>query len=766
MNRKLVMVLWIIGILIAVLLSSQSSNYLNYNENTTIPSSYPAAKAQELLSEYFHGGNVNNSIDVVLINSTPQEVYKAVKIIDEIDGVCKTESIINAYLAYDEILGKEINYSGYKIIEENKGNISSQELKEEISQYLHIPIYYTCLFNVSPQNLLTRNETVFFLITPPAQFTSTYEAKNVSVIFVYTKYCPNYNFKNGTYPDGVISCQIQSKLSKCGFNNFYLTGPAPLVQELSSSESQRQAITFALVFIALLLITGIYFRSVIAPIITLSIIALSVIFGMAIVTLVGKFYHPVDFQVIEPMISVLLGIGTDYSVFLLSRFKEELSKGRNKEEAMEISVKTSGKAILISGSAVTLVFLSLSFIPYLHTWGLTIGFSVPITVLIAVSLLPIIYGKMGSKIFWPSHLSFSENKSLGNIARITMRKPKTTLAISVIIGLIALAFILSVPLSLDFTSGLPNIPAVKGLKILENAFGQSFVNPVLIVFNESKTVMNSTYVNTSLLIQIAKIEENISKLSGVKQLIGPVPCNFNGTITPEILNQIRENLGTNNKTLLVTVIMNYGTYTQQAQKLVLTIQKIVNPYHGYVGGTTASVIDALDYLLPYYEMLIIILPVILVISLAAFLRSIKISIGAVGTILLSITLSLAIIYLFFRSANGILFFIPITIFVLMIGLGNDYSIFILTRVKEEIEKERSIESIVRAISISAGAVTALGVILAASFGVLAIDPIKPIAELGIGIAIAALLDTFIIRIFIYPAILKIALKLNETIKRK
>jgi len=63
-------------------------------------------------------------------------------------------------------------------------------------------------------------------------------------------------------------------------------------------------------------------------------------------------------------------------------------------------------------------------------------------------------------------------------------------------------------------------------------------------------------------------------------------------------------------------------------------------------------------------------------------------------------------------------------------------------------------------------VTALGVILAASFGVLAIDPIKPIAELGIGIAIAALLDTFIIRIFIYPAILKIALKLNETIKRK
>ncbi|BDC17138.1 MMPL family transporter [Acidianus sp. HS-5] len=766
MNKKLVVILWIIGILIAILLSSQSSNYLNYNENTTIPSTYPSAKAQELLSTYFHGGNINNSIDIVLVNSSPQEVYKAITAIEQIKGVCKTESIINAYIAYDEILGKEINYTSYEIYKENNGNVSTQELKEEIAQYLHVPLYYTCLFNTSPQDLLNKNETAFFLIAPPSQFTSTYETKNVSVIFVYTKYCPNYNFKNGTYPDGKISCEIHSKLSKCGLTNFYLTGPAPLVQELSGSENQRQAITFALVFIALLLITGIYFRSILAPIITLSVIALSVIFGMAIVTLVGKLYHPVDFQVIEPMISVLLGIGTDYSVFLLSRFKEELAKGKSKEDAMKISVKTSGKAILISGSAVTLVFLSLSFIPYLHTWGLTIGFSVPITVLLAVTLLPIIYGKIGSKIFWPSHLHFAENKSLGNIARVTMKKPKTTLLISLFVGLIALAFILSVPLSLDFTSGLPNIPAVKGLKILENAFGQSFVNPDLIVFNESSTVMNSTYVNTALLTEIAKIEENISRLSGVKQVIGPVPCNFNGTITPEILHQIRENLGTNNKTLLVTIIMNYGTYTQQAQNLVNTIQKMVKPYHGYVGGTTASVIDALDYLLPYYEMLIIILPIILIISLTAFLRSIKISIGAVGTILLSITLSLAIIYLLFRSADGILFFIPITIFVLMIGLGNDYSIFILTRVKEEIEKERNIESIVRAISISAGAVTALGVILAASFGVLAVDPIKPIAELGIGIAIAALLDTFVIRIFVYPAILKIALRLKDTIKRK
>ncbi|ARM76635.1 MMPL family transporter [Acidianus manzaensis] len=758
MNKKLIVIIWAIAILIGILLSSQSSNYLNYNENTTIPSYYPSAKAQTLLNEYFHGGNENNTIDVVLINSTPEQDYQVQQIISKVSGVTNVESIVTAYLQYDEQLGKIINLTGFTILKEQP-NISIEELKIEISKTLKIPIYYTSLFNISPNKLLENNQTEFFQIKPPANFTSLYLAKNVSVLFVYTKYGPNYNFKNGTYPAGEISQQINSKLKTSNINvKYYLTGTAPLVQELSQSENQRQDITFALVFIVLLVIMAIYFRSIIAPIVSMGVIGLSMIFGLAIVTLVGKFYHPVDFEVIEPMISVLLGIGADYSVFLLSRFKEELAKGNSKEIATRTSVKTSGKAILISGTAVTLVFLSLSFIPYLHSWGLTIGFSVPITVLLAVTLLPIIYGKIGEKIFWPSKPKLTSNRTLGKIAEITMKKPKTTLAIATFLGILALFFVLSVPLSLDFTSGLPNIQAVKGLDILENAFGNSFVNPTLIVFNSSHVI------NTSYLIKIANIEKNISKLQGVKSIIGPVPPNFNGTYTPTVLADLKANVGSNNKTLLVTIITNYDPYSTQAQNLVNKIQTEVSPYNGYVGGTTASVIDALNYLLPYYEILIIVLPIVLIASLTAFLKSIKISIGAVATILLSIVLSLSIIYSLYKSSEGILFFIPITIFVLMMGLGNDYSIFILTRVKEEIENERSLESIIRAISISAGAVTALGVILASSFAVLAIDPIKPIAELGIGIAIAALLDTFVIRIFIYPALLKLILKVENKTK--
>ncbi|EWG06667.1 MAG: antibiotic transport-associated protein [Candidatus Aramenus sulfurataquae] len=757
MDKRLLVVLWAVAILVALFLASSSSKYLNYNENVTIPPSYPSQKAQLLLDQYFHGANANNTIDVVLVNASPEETYQVVKLIQNASGVTQVDSIVTAYLQYDEEIGKAINFTGYQVMQEERTN-NVTLIREQIARLLHVPFSYTALFNVSPERLLQENETAFFSITPPSSLTSLYVAKNVSVIFVYTKYGPNFQFPNGTYPSGEVAEELQNILSNVQVTH-YLTGPAPLVQELSSSESQREAITFVLVFVALLVITGAYFRSPVAPLITLTLVGLSAVFGMAVVTLVGLFYQKVDFQVIEPLISVLLGIGTDYSVFLLSRFREELGKGASKEEAAKTSLKYSGKAILISGVAVTFVFLSLSFIPFMQTWGLTIGLSVPITVALAYTLLPLVYGRLGEKMFWPSRPKSGESRTLRKLASASLSRPKTVLVIALIAGLASAAFVLTTPLSLDFTSGLPNIPAVVGLKVLENAFGNSFVNPVLVVFNSSN-------VNTSLLLKIASLERNISSMPGVTQVIGPVPSNFNGTYTPEVMTQLKENVGTNNRTLLMTVVMSYNPYSPQAEKLVEGIQKEVTPYNGYVGGTTASVVDALNYLLPYYTALSIVLPIVLVIALAVLLRSVRISLGAVSTILLSIAVSLAIIYLLFRNSEGVLFFIPITVFILMMGLGNDYSTFILVRVKEEVERTNSIEGIVRAISISAGAVTALGVILAASFGVLGLDPIKPIAELGIGIALAALIDTFVIRIFVYPALLKLLIRQKEKVEKK
>jgi RND superfamily putative drug exporter len=393
----------------------------------------------------------------------------------------------------------------------------------------------------------------------------------------------------------------------------------------------------------------------------------------------------------------------------------------------------------------------MAFRPFASQWGLAIGVSVPFTVGIAVTLLPIIYGKMGWKVFWPSK-NFKVRPRFENAVRNSVKRYKTVIISSLIIGALVGFYLISIPLNLNFTAYLPNTPAVQGLNVIENAFGENYLNPVLIVFNYSHPI------SINDLEKIGQFELQLEKMNGVEEVFGPVPPGFNGTITPAVLSEYKENVGLNNRTLLVTVIPSYKYDTVQAYQLVKNIQSLASNYNGYVGGTTAYYLAFMNYLFPYYHTLLVLLPLALAVVVSVFIRSFRVGIGVSLSILLSIGLSLAVVYILFQVSPdvGILFIVPILVFVLMMGLGNDYSIFILTRVKEEFERGTD-EAIVKGLSVSANAVTALGVILAFSFGALVVDPIKSIQELGLAIALAALFDTFIIRVFIYPAILHLAL---------
>ncbi|MFP3227079.1 MAG: MMPL family transporter [Sulfolobaceae archaeon] len=630
----------------------------------------------------------------------------------------------------------------------------SYELPNAVAKVLNIsPQISALLLFKSIDEVLNESPSQFFsLITPPSSLIAIYEKNNVSVILVYTKYSPTYSFENGTLADELAVPYIQNAVKSTFNGKFYITGTTPLNAQLSKLSNEYGAITFVLVFFFLVLVIGIYFRSIIAPLITLTLISLSTIIGFGLVTVISIITNQlINFQVIEPMITVLMGIGADYSVFLLSRYREELGKGVSKEEAMRISVRTSGRAIIISGLSVTLVFLSMAFIPFASQWGLAIGVSVPFTVGIAVTLLPIIYGKMGWKVFWPSK-NFKVRPRFENAVRNSVKRYKTVIISSLIIGALVGFYLISIPLNLNFTAYLPNTPAVQGLNVIENAFGENYLNPVLIVFNYSHPI------SINDLEKIGQFELQLEKMNGVEEVFGPVPPGFNGTITPAVLSDYKENVGLNNRTLLVTVIPSYKYDTVQAYQLVKNIQSLASNYNGYVGGTTAYYLAFMNYLFPYYHTLLVLLPLALAIVVSVFIRSFRVGIGVSLSILLSIGLSLAVVYILFQVSPdvGILFIVPILVFVLMMGLGNDYSIFILTRVKEEFERGTD-EAIVKGLSVSANTVTALGVILAFSFGALVVNPIKSIQELGLAIALAALFDTFIIRVFIYPAILHLAL---------
>jgi len=836
MDKKRIIVtvvIWTFIILFSLYSASQSFAHLSYNENVTLPSNSKAYIANELLSKYFPSGSGNNSIDVVLVNSTPYQDYLVEQKLLKIPLITNVSGVPNVYITYATFLGKVINetaellnqsayalyvfpakfefiynqtgnatlalneaekgmppsYSSFyvkyaEVFSETHnstlafiagtqtlnqtqlialafikpGNITAQ-LPNATSNVLNISpaVVSMLLFHSINEVLNASPQTFFSLIKPPSSLLAIYSKNGVDVLLVYTKYQATYVYPNGTFADELIVPQIKDDVSQVFHGKFYVTGETPLFAELSKIQNEYDAITFLLIFAFLFAVTAVYFRSIIAPLVTLITISLSLLSGFALITLISVITRQqIDFQVVEPLIAVIMGVGTDYSVFLLSRYREELGNGVEKWKAMEISVKTSGRAILISGTTVTIVFLSLTFIPFASQWGLVIGLSIPFTVAIATTLLPIIYGALGAKTFWPSK-NLKAKPSFEKFAKFSTSKPGIVLVAFLIVGIVAGIYVFTTPLNLNFESYLPNTPAVQGLNVIYNAFGENYLNPVLVVFNYSHPI------TVKDLEAVGQFEKEVENLSGVSEVFGPVPPGFNGTVTPSVLSMYKANVGTNNRTLLVTIIPTYKYDSIQAYHLVKEIQGMTN---GFVGGTTASYLAFIDYLFPYYYALMFVLPLVLAIVVSIFMRSVRVGFGVALTIVFSVVSALSIVYLTFGVSPdiGILFLIPIVVYVLMMGLGNDYSIFILSRVKEEVEKGEE-NPIVKGLTMSAGTVTALGVILAFSFGALAITPIKSVQEIGIAIALAALIDTFIVRTLAYPAILKLSIvKRKETAK--
>lgn len=821
-------IIWGFIILISLLSASQSFSHLSYNENVTLPKNNKAYIASTLLSKYFPSSSGNNSIDIVLINSTPYEDYLVEEQLLKIPLVTNVSGVPNVYLTYAEFLGKAINKTGellnesayalyifplkfisyynithnvsLSLLDAEKGMPPSyQTFYEKYSQvyvktqnstlaflagintlnktqlialaYIkpnsnitwELPNATAKLLNISPslsslllfhsisEVLRTDPQKFFTLVNPPSTLLAVYSKNHTDVILVYTKYGATYMYKNGTFADELILPQVKESVSQVFHGKFYITGETPLFSDLSKIQNKYNGITYILIFVFLFVVTAIYFRSIIAPIVTLTTISLSLLSAFSIITVVSILTsQSIIFQVVEPLIAVIMGVGTDYSIFLLSRYKEELGKGVDKWTAMEISVKTSGKAILISGTTVTLVFLSLAFIPFANQWGLVIGLSIPFAVAISTTLLPIIYGALGNKTFWPSK-SLNVKPGFQKFAKVSTSKPTLILILFLVIGIVSGIYVFSTPLNLNFESYLPNTPAVQGLNAINDAFGENYLNPIFVVFNYTHPIT----VND--LEHVASFEKNVEKLEGVSEVFGPVPPDFNGTITPSVLSMYKANVGNNNRTLLVTIIPTYKYDSIQAYNLVKEIQNLSQ--QGYVGGTSADNLAFIDYLLPYFYTLIVVLAVVLSIVVAIFMRSISIGIGVALTIIFTAVSSLGVVYVGFGVSPdiGVLYIIPLIIYVLMMGLGSDYSIFILSRVKEEVERKDE-DPIVKGLTMSAGTVTALGLILAFSFGALAITPIKSIQEIGISIGLAAIIDTFIVRTLAYPAMLKLLVK--------
>ncbi|WP_158598320.1 MMPL family transporter [Falsibacillus albus] len=300
----------------------------------------------------------------------------------------------------------------------------------------------------------------------------------------------------------------------------YLTGNELINEDqIKTSQSgvkKTESITIILIIVILIIV----FRSPITPIISLLTVGVSYIVSFILVTLLVK-YMDFPFSSITQtfMILVLFGIGTDYNILLLSRYKEELSKGGGKLDAISATYRTAGKTVFFSGLAVLVGFSILVLAEFsIFRAATAVAIGVLILIVTLYSLLPIFMSIMGKWMFWPMKEArgHSENRLWGALGRFSLRRPFISI---IVILLLAVPIILNYQNALSFNSLKevdPSYESVKGFDILSDAFSPGKAMPLTVVVSSEKKMDSNDRLS-----DIDELTQKISEVDGVSKVYGP-----------------------------------------------------------------------------------------------------------------------------------------------------------------------------------------------------------------------------------------------------
>jgi putative drug exporter of the RND superfamily len=572
------------------------------------------------------------------------------------------------------------------------------------------------------------------------------------------------------------------------------TGTAPLDLLTNTSVSESISLVLPITVGLLLAISMIYFRSPITPLVTFAGLGIALVLGLGATVLVGTVIGHVDSTAITLEEVFVLGVGTDYSVFLVARYREELVQGKSPEEAVVGSMSWAGQSVATSGSTAIIATLALAFsgVALLAQWGEVLSIAILITVLLSLTMVPAFLTLVGPRIFWPvTRDRFSryamrtrervkkESTYFYRAGRATQRHPWAVVGIVLLVS-VPLAYVaLSAPISYDFYDQLPSgHPASNGLNELGTQFGNGFAVPSygLVTFRAPLLVGNTT--NATEFTDLAALVARASATPGiasVQTLIGPYGAPL-GTwlnlssapiaVRANLLGIASGFVGTDGRTVLIDLVPSSAGLSTGAVSAVSGVQSSFGQYaasHPEItssafGGGAPTINDLATETAAATEFLIVAVAIGLIVVLLAVLRSWIIALLAVATIGLSISWAWAITYLVFQEILGfpIFFYVRTLLILLVLGLGIDYTIFLLTRVREERLRGRpAAESAVEAVARTGGIITAAALILACAFAALLVGSFTLIRAIGFSVAVAVLLDAMVVRTYLVPATLRL-----------
>lgn len=540
-----------------------------------------------------------------------------------------------------------------------------------------------------------------------------------------------------------------------------ITGPAGILVDATAlfknADVSLLIATVALVLVFLLLI----YRSPILALIPLAAVG----FAYAVISpLIGwmaeKGWITVDSQALSIMTVLLFGAGTDYCLFLIARFRQLLKLERDKSKALLSAISGSTGAIAMSGFTVVISLLALLIAEYGSYDRFAIPFSLAILVMgiASLTLVPALLAVTGRASFYPfiprteemlreraekkgkpAPVNVKKSSRIGTaIGNAIVRKPWTvTLITIVILGSLA-GFASRIEYTFDTLSSFPeDMESREGFKVIAEQFNPGELAPVKVMLDtEGKAGV------TEAAGEALKSLPYISKVTGPEQ----------GKANPNII--------------AYDVELAMNPYSNEAldripelrssMEEVLKAAGLSGPEDQvWMSGQTVEEFDTREtaardarYIIPVVILLIALL-------LLVYLRSVVAMIYLMATVLLSYFSAMGLGWLiihYVMGADAIQGFIPLYSFVFLVALGEDYNIFMVSSIWQKSRVMPLNRAIREGVSETGSVITSAGLILAGTFAVLATLPIQVLVHFGIITALGVLLDTFIVRPFLVPAL--------------
>jgi putative drug exporter of the RND superfamily len=525
----------------------------------------------------------------------------------------------------------------------------------------------------------------------------------------------------------------------------YVTGPGGLLGDLfgafGSIDSTLLLTTLSVVAVILIVV----YRSPILWIIPLLSALFALTMAGGIVYLLAKNdIIDVDGQS-QGILSVLvIGAATDYALLLIARYREELHLHENRFDAMRAAYKGVWEPIVASGSTVSISLLILLFSQLTNTAGLgPVGaIGIVCSMITILTLLPAFLLIFGRWIFWPRRPEFDGDDHVlsgtwAKVGNTIGRNPRKAWVIS---GVILLGFAFtSTTLKADgigtvdtFTT---NPESVVGQKLLVTHFPGGEGDPTQIVVNVDR---------------IGAVTAAVQNAPGVTTVV-PALDGFAapGQPTPPVKV-------VNGKAIL-NVTLDKAPDSVEASNDIPRIRELAKEADptALVGGTSAVSFDIRKANDRDNKLIIPIILFVITIILGVLLRSILSAALLLGTVVLSYFATLGVCALVFNHifgfAGGDTSF-PLFAFIFLVALGIDYNIFLMTRVREESIKIGTRAGVIKGLTVTGAVITSAGIVLAATFAVLGLLPLVPLAQLGFAVAFGVLLDTIIVRSILVPAL--------------